>query len=83
MAVSIELNEIQNLEIREAIERTIRDCIGNRPADEDWKVWIHASARYCKVVVKGPVQKREQLFFDGAGSLEEKIRNWLEMYPLR
>lgn len=83
MAVSIELNELSDPEIQKRVESVIRGCIGDRPREDDWKVWIHASAGHCQVVVKGPTQKRERFFFEDHHVLGEKIRDWLEAYPLR
>jgi hypothetical protein len=83
LAISIELNEISDLEISKRIEGVIRDCIGDQPKEEDWQVWIHAGAGHCRVVVKGPAQKRERFFFEDAQALGEKIRAWLESYPFR
>ena len=82
MAISIELNEISNPELREEIESVIRGCIGDRPKGEDWKVWIRVLVGNCEVTVKGPIQTRRRLFFDHAQNLPEQIRDWLEGYPL-
>ena len=82
MTISIELNEISNPELKNRTEDAIRDCIENRPSDEDWKIWIHALGRSYRVVVKGPIQTRERLFFEEIRTLPERIRNWLELYPL-
>ena|SRR5579872_6997524 len=69
---------------RSRIESVIRDCIGDRPKEEeDWKIWIYSSSGYCQVTVKGPSQTRGRFFFDHGHTLPEKVRDWLESYPLR
>jgi len=83
LAISIELNEISDRDIKKAIESVIRDCIGDRPMEEDWRVWIRASLDHCRVTVEGPNPTRERIFFDDIRALPEKIRNWLESYPFR
>ncbi|HZP33726.1 MAG TPA: hypothetical protein VFB23_10240 [Candidatus Acidoferrales bacterium] len=83
MTLSVELNELPDAESGQQIEAVIRRLLGDRLKDEEWKLWIYASATYCRVVVKGPVQKREKFFFDGAAALPEKVGQWLESYPLR
>lgn len=83
MAISIEVNEIPDLEIKKSMESVIRDGIGDRPTEEDWKVWIRASGCHREVVVQGPTQTRRRFFFDDIHTLPEKIGNWLETYPFR
>jgi len=83
VTISIELNELSHPEIRKRIESVIRGYIGNRPKEEDWKVWIHSSSGYCQVRVKGPSQTRGRFFFDHDHTLPEKVRDWLESYPFR
>ena len=75
MAISIELNGISDLQIEDRIEGVIRDCIGDRPIEEDWKVQIHAWFGHCDVTVKAPTQTRERMFFDDIYVLPEKIRD--------
>jgi hypothetical protein len=83
LAISIELNEISEPEIRQRIENVIRGCIGDRPNDEDWKVWIRDLAGLCEVTVQGPIQTRKRLFYDDTHLLAQKVREWLEAYPLK
>jgi hypothetical protein len=83
LTISIELNEISDRKIQNTIESVIRACIGDLRKEEDWKIWIHAPAGYCQVVVKGPSQMRQRFFFDDVRVLPEKIRNWLKLYPFR
>lgn len=83
MAISVELNEISDLDIKRKIETAIRGCIGDRLKEGDWKVWIRDLAGPCQVTVVGPTQTRERFFYDDIRTLPEKIRNWLESYPLR
>jgi hypothetical protein len=84
LTISIELNELADPEIKQRIESVIRDCIGDRPKqEEDWKIWIYSSSDYCQVTVKGPSQTRGRFFFDHGHTLPEKVRDWLEAYPLR
>lgn len=80
MTIFIEVNELSDPEIQKRGESVI---IGDRPREEDWKVWIHAGAGHCQVAVKGPNQKRERFFFEDGHALCGKIRDWLESYPLR
>ena len=82
LAISFELNEIWDPAVQRAVEAVIRDCIGERRREQDWKIWIHGSSDYCRVVVDGP-QKRERFFFESMQLLPEKIREWLELYPFR
>ncbi len=83
MAISIELNEISDVAVKRNVESVIRDCIGDRPKEKDWKVWIHASGGHCQVIVKGPTQTRERFFFEDIHALAEEIRKWLDLYPFR
>jgi hypothetical protein len=83
LAISIELNEISDAEIREKAESAIRGSIGDRPKEEEWKVWIYSGGSYCQVIVKGPSQRRERLFFNDTCTLPNKIREWLDAYPFR
>jgi len=83
LAISIELNGIADLELKKEMEGVIRDCIGDRPMKEDWKVQVRASFGHCQVTVKSPNQTRERIFFDDIHALPEKIRNWLESYPFK
>jgi hypothetical protein len=83
LAIFIELNEISEPELRQSIEDVIRGCIGDRPNDEDWRVWIRDLAGPCEITVKGPLQTRKRLFFEDARLLPEKIREWLNGYLLQ
>jgi hypothetical protein len=83
VTLSVEVNELSDAEARQETEAVIRRLLGDRAKEEEWKVWIYASATYCRVVVKGPVQTRDKFFFDGPGTLPSKVREWLEAYPLR
>jgi len=84
VAISIELNELSDPEIKQKTEDAIRDCIGARPGEaQHWEVWIRASGSHCQVTVKGPTQTRDRLFFEDGDALAEKIRNWLKSYPFR
>ena len=83
MAVSVELIEIGDPEVRQGVESAIRACIGERPEGEDWKLWVMMIAGHYQVTVKGPNQTRRRLFFDNEDVLPEKIRGWLEAYPFR
>lgn len=83
MTISIELNDLSDPELQKRIESVIRGCIGDRPKEEGWKVWICSSSGYCQVTVKGPSQTRRKVFFDHDHTLPEKVRDWLELYPFR
>jgi hypothetical protein len=83
VAISVELNDFSDLEIHQEIERAIRDCIGVRPNEEEWKVWIRASGIHCEIKIKGPTQTREKFFFEDGHPLGERIRKWLLLYPLQ
>jgi hypothetical protein len=83
LTISIELNELSDPEIQNRVESVIRGCIGDRPKEEDWKVWIYSSSGYCQIIVKGPSQTRGKFFFDHDLTLSEKVRGWLEAYPFR
>lgn len=83
MTISIELNELSDPEIKKSMESVIRGCIGERPKEEDWNVWIYSSSGYCQITVTGPSQTRGKFFFDHDHTLLEKVRNWLELYPFR
>lgn len=83
MSISFELNEISNQDIKKKVEGVIRDCIGPRPDEEVWKIWIHNLAGCWKVVLKAPIQTRERMFFEEVRELPRKIQEWLESYPLR
>ena len=83
LAISIELNGIADLEIKKRIGAVIRQCIGDRPIEEDWSACVRASVGHCRVTLKAPTQTRERIFFDDIPALPEKIRNWLDLYPFR
>jgi hypothetical protein len=82
LSISFACNEIENRETSQAVEQVIRECIGHRPA-EDWNVWIEAGPNYCRVEVKGPGPARMTYFFQDSKALPKKVRDWLELYPLR
>ncbi len=79
--ISFEVNELSNAQTRQAVEAVIRNCIGERPGTEEWKIWIYSSPAFSQVVIQAPHQKRERFFFDGSRRLPEEIRDWLESYP--
>jgi hypothetical protein len=83
LAISFELNEIWDPQARQDAEAVIRECLGEGPREQNWKVWLHASADYCHVIVEGPDQRRERFFFGGLRLLPGEIREWLELYPFR
>lgn len=83
MAVLVEFDLRLDPATREAIERAVRELLESVPEEENWGVSIQALAGGWFVTVKGPVQKRERLFFNEEQLLPEKIRNWLGLYPLR
>lgn len=83
MAVSIELNEIANPDIRRVVQTVIQEAIGDRPDNEDWRVWIHSTSNYRRIVVRGPIQTRDRVFYEEAALLPQKIKDWLGAYPLR
>lgn len=83
LALFIELNEIADRETRDRIENVLRNFLGDRPANEIWKVWIHSIGSHCQVVLEGPNQTRQRVFFDDSSTVPEKIRDWLDLYPPR
>lgn len=83
MTISIALNEFADAEVGKKVEGEIVRCIGDRPADEKWDVWIHVFPDCCRIVLKGPAQTRERFFFDDVHKLQQSIRDWLESYPLK
>ena len=83
MAISDEFNEISDPGLNERLETVIRTCIGDRPSDENWKMFVHSGTTYSCIVVTGPTPKREQLFVGERHALPEKVRDWLESYPFR
>ena len=56
MAISIELNDFADEEIKKKIELEILWSIGLRPMVENWKVWIHVLQDCCYIVVTGYAQ---------------------------
>jgi len=83
LAISFEVNEVWDPQTRQDAESVFRECLGEPSRNQDWRIWIHASADYCHVVVEGPGQKRERFFFGAMHLLPGKIREWLELYPFR
>jgi hypothetical protein len=83
MAISIELNEFADAEIKKKIELEILWSIGLRPMEENWKVWIHVLQDCCYIVVTGPTQTRYRFFFEDVQEIPRTIHNWLESYPFR
>ena len=83
LPISIELNEFADEEIKKSVEREILCSIGVRPAEEEWKVWIHALEDCCYIIVTGPTQRRSRFFFENVQEFPRAIRNWLESYPFR
>lgn len=84
MALSVELNEVFDQELKIRIEEVIEKSLGSRPTGEDWKVWIRGGGGYCRIVLKGPIQTRDRTFFyEQAEELIRAIGEWLALYPLR
>jgi hypothetical protein len=83
LPVSFELNGILNPEVKKKTEDVIRACIGARPEEEVWKIWIHSFSGCFRVVLKAPIQTRDRTFFEDGRALPQKVREWLESYPLR
>jgi hypothetical protein len=83
LPISIELNELTDEEIKKRAEREILCSIGVRPAEEEWKVWIHDLEDCCYIAVTGPTQRRSRFFFENVQEVPRAIRNWLESYPFR
>lgn len=87
MALTFEVNQAPDREIKEKLEQVIQDFIGNRQEHEEWCVWMYAFAgtlpNYFSVVVKGPTQKREKMFFEDAKNLDQGLFEWLNLYPLQ
>jgi hypothetical protein len=82
LSISINVDEIPNLEIRRLVETVIRRYIGDRPVEEHWSASVHVRSTYCLVTVTGPRPTRQQHFFDDMRTLPEKIGSWLNSYPL-
>jgi hypothetical protein len=88
LAISIELNELADEEIKKRVEFELLWGIGVHPTEENWKVWIHDSCIHvlqdcCYIVVTGPTQTRYRFFFEDVQEIPRAIRNWLESYPFR
>lgn len=83
MAISVEFGQTLAPTLNKNLETVIRAGIGNRPPEEDWKIWVDINTRYCRIVVTGPNPMREKLFFDEGNALPEKVHTWLESYPFR
>lgn len=81
MPISFDTSEIEDREIRHAVERVIGGCIGDRPG-EDWKIHVQSRSEYYRVSVKGPGCVRRRFFFEEPEALPQAIRGWLELYPL-
>ena len=78
--ISFDLNEIEDRQIKQAVEGVMREWIGDR-AGEDWKIRIESRAEYYRVWVKGPGPVRRRFFFEDPEALPQAIRSWLELYP--
>jgi hypothetical protein len=83
LTISIEQNDLPNQELRQRVVDTIRDCLGDRPPDENWKISIRNVAGHYEITVKGPLQTRQKFFFDVTPTLPAIVRAWLESYPLK
>jgi hypothetical protein len=83
LAISIELNEFVDEEIKKRIELEILRSIDVRPPEENWKVWIHVVQDCCYVVVTGPTQTRYRFFFEDVQKIPQAVGNWLESYPFK
>ena len=86
MALTVDLTGIPRTDVRQGIERAVRDYVGYRAVLEDWKVRIYAdfSNLVCtEVIVEGPGHKRNKSFYEVAEKLPQAIRDWLMLYPLR
>lgn len=84
LAVSVELNEVLDQELKTRVEQVIEKSLGSRPRGEDWKVWIYGGGGYCRIVLKGPIQTRNRTFFyEQREELTRAISEWLDLYPLR
>jgi hypothetical protein len=83
LTISIEQNDLPNQELRQRVVDAIRDCIGDRPPDENWKVSIRNLVGHYEITVKGPLQTRQKFFFGDTPKLAATVRAWLESYPLK
>jgi hypothetical protein len=82
LAIAFEANEIADPGTKDDIENVFRAFVAHRAEKEEWSMSIRSMAGCHQVTVKGPSQTREKLFFDEISMLPEKIRVWLDLYPL-
>jgi hypothetical protein len=86
MAITFEVNQIPDREVKEKVEQVIQDFIGSRRKEGDWRIWIYAStaipSNYFQVILKGPTQGRERMFFENIKHLDRALSEWLSLYPL-
>ena len=81
MPIFFDTNEIDDPQTRQAVERAIGECLGDRP-EEHWRIQIESRSEYYRVSVKGPGPVRRHYFFEQPEELPQAIRSWLELYPL-
>jgi hypothetical protein len=82
VAIFMEQNEIADAGTRHEVENVFRSFLRNRSETENWTISIRRMAGSYEIRAAGPSQTREKLFFDDDSSLPEKVRVWLELYPL-
>ena len=63
MSLHIEFDGIRDPETRKHLENSIRECMGDPSAAEEWITSVTSFGGYCTVVVKTLPQTRKKLFF--------------------
>lgn len=83
MRLRIDFDGVWDLEIKARIDSTIRACIGEPPANEEWSVLVTSFRDFCTVRVKTAKQIHSKLFPLYASGLSKAIPEWLKQHPLR
>jgi len=83
MSLEIQFGGMWDCTTETHVERTLRECVGEVPDYEEWKVSVTCYGTYCVVLVKTPRQTCRKVFpLQGLAS-GEAIPAWLNGYPLK
>ena len=85
MGVIFAVNELPTHNLRQKVETSVREILGDSPEAEVCLISIHASTfhLYYRVVVEWQGSRWERLFFEKADAVPEAVANWLKLYPPR
>jgi hypothetical protein len=83
MSLEIQFGGLWDCKTETHVESTLRECVGDVPGNEKWKVSITSYGSYCVVLVKTPRQTCRKVFALMALASNDAIPAWLNEYPLK